>query len=146
MSITHTFAGSRAGHDYGYYAFIENGELVIGDDWPHEGGTLYRGTYFGASRIMKTLERENVRLFNSINKYYTTHPEHAGVRTLGNLIPGMKFKRKDDETTYMLVDMDVSKCFVFGDKLQGFVVALDLSTFKVMLFDKMSEVELVNET
>ena len=95
---------------------------------------------------MKTLERENVRLFNSINKYYTTHPEQAGVRTLGNLIPGMKFKCQDDENTYMLVDMDVSKCFVFGDKLQRFVAAIDLSTYKVRLFDKRSEVRPLNET
>ena len=146
MSITHTFAGSRANHGYGYYAFIENGELVIGEDWPHEGGEVYRGTFFNAGRAMKNLEKENIRLFNSINKYYNTYPEQAGVRTLGNLIPGMKFKRKDDENTYMLIDMDVAKCFVFGDKLHGFVTALDLSTYKVMLFSRMSEVEPINET
>ena len=68
MSITHTFAGSRANHGYGYYAFIENGELVIGEDWPHEGGEVYRGTFFNAGRAMKNLEKENIRLFNSINK------------------------------------------------------------------------------
>lgn len=42
MARTHTFKGSTDA--YGYYAFIENGELVIGENWPREGGDTYRGS------------------------------------------------------------------------------------------------------
>lgn len=136
MAITHTFAGSRGGRNYGYYAFIENGELVIGEDWPHEGGEVYRGTFFNAGRAMRNLEKENVRLYNSICKYYDQHPEQVNNTILMNLKPGIKFKREEDSEEYMLIDFDVSKCFVFGEKLQGFVAALCLSNYKVMLFDK----------
>lgn len=143
MAITHTFAGSRAGRNYGYYAFIENGELVIGEDWPHEGGEVYRGTFFNAGRAMRTLEKENVRLYNSICKYYEQHPENVSMTMLMNLKPGTKFKRKDDDEKYMLIDIDVSKCFVFGEKLQGFVSAIGLTDYKVFLFDKCTTAEII---
>lgn len=143
MAITHTFAGSKAGRDYGYYAFIENGELVIGEDWPHEGGEVYRGTFFNASRAMRTLEKENVKLYNSIRKYYEQHPENVNMTMLMNLNPGTKFKRKDDDEKYMLIDLDVSKCFVFGEKLQSFVSAIGLTDYKVFLFDKCTTVEII---
>lgn len=143
MAITHTFAGSRAGRDYGYYAFIENDELVIGEDWPHEGGEVYRGTFFNAGRAMKTLEKENVKLYNSIRKYYGQHPKKINRTMLMNLEPGTKFKREDDDEKYMLIDFDVSKCFVYGEKLQGFVSALGLTDYKVFLFDKCTTVEII---
>jgi hypothetical protein len=79
MSITHTFAGSNSlKGGYGYYAFIENGELVIGENWPREGGETYRGTFANASRAMRTLEKEAPRLYSSIIKYYTEKPEEIG--------------------------------------------------------------------
>jgi len=143
MAITHTFAGSRAGRNYGYYAFIENGELVIGEDWPHEGGEVYRGTFFNAGRALRTLEKENVRLYNSICKYYDQYPEKVSMTMLMNLKPGTKFKREEDDEKYMLIDIDVSKCFVFGEKLQGFVSAIGLTDYKVFLFDKCTTVEII---
>jgi hypothetical protein len=145
MAITHTFAGSRAGRDYGYYAFIENDELVIGEDWPHEGGEVYRGTFFNAGRALRNLEKENIRLYNSICKYYKQHPEKLNVTMLMNLKPGTKFKREreDDDEKFMLIDFNVSKCFVFGEKLQGFVAALGLTDYKVFLFDKSTTVEII---
>jgi hypothetical protein len=148
MAITHTFAGSRHNGGYGYYAFIEDGELVIGENWPREGGETYRGTFANASRAMRTLEKEAVRLYNSITKYYTQHPEQTNCTSLKNLLPGTKFRRKADGNylSYMLIDFDVAKCFVFGSKLQRFVAAIDLLSYKVYLFEKETEVELISET
>ncbi len=144
MSITHTFVGSRHG-GYGYYAFIEDNELVIGEDWPHEGGETYHGSYVNAQRALRTLEKEAPKLFNSITKYFEKHPEIDQIRKLEQLTPGTKFVRvsSEDKAEYMLIDMEVSKCFVFGDKLSGFVTALDLQTYKVHLFDKSSNVKLI---
>lgn len=70
MAITHTFKGSASG--YGYSAYIEDGELVIHYESPHEGGEVFRGTReeFGSSKILNVLNRENKKLYNSINKYY----------------------------------------------------------------------------
>lgn len=141
MAITHTFAGGFQKGGYGYYAFIEDNELVIGENWPHEGGEIYRGTFANASRVLKTLEKEATRLYNSITKYYTKNPDETDKTILANLNFGNKFKREDDEKEYMLIDMDVSKCFVFGDKLQGFVAALCLDDYKVMIFAKETKVK-----
>lgn len=44
MARTHTFKGS-ASAGYGYFAYIEDGQLVIGEDWGREGGILYKGPY-----------------------------------------------------------------------------------------------------
>lgn len=143
MAITHTFAGSRT-NGYGYYAFIEDEELVIGEDWPHEGGEVYRGAFNNATRAMRTLEREAVRLYNSITKYYAQHPEKAGSNILEHLLPGAKFKKAEDSAEYMLIDFDVSKCFVYGDKMQGFVAAINLCNYKMYLFNKQTKVEILN--
>lgn len=62
MAVTHTFAGGFQKGGYGYYAFIEDNELVIGENWPHEGGEIYRGTFANASRVLKTLEKEATKL------------------------------------------------------------------------------------
>lgn len=36
MARTHTFKGSLK-NGYSHYAFIEDGLLVLGESWPHEG-------------------------------------------------------------------------------------------------------------
>lgn len=76
MARTHTFKGSSEA--YGYYAFIEDGELVIGEHWPREGGDTYRGSYAGATKQLEELKREAPKLFNSITKYYEEHKDQAG--------------------------------------------------------------------
>jgi hypothetical protein len=55
----------------------------------------------------------------------------------------MNFRRKnaEDNSRYMVVDMEVSKCFVFGEKLNSFVTALSLENYKVYLFDKSTKIE-----
>ena len=67
--MVHTFA--RGTDRYGYYAYEKNGQLVIGEDWPHEGGDVYVGSYADAGYWLKVLQREEPDLYNSIVKYYT---------------------------------------------------------------------------
>ena len=69
MARTHTFKGS-ASAGYGYAAFIEDGQLVITEDWGREGGVLYRGPYQHAQVFMRLLHLKAPKLANSIDKYY----------------------------------------------------------------------------
>ena len=71
MAITHHFKGS-CGSVYGYYAYIEDSKLVIGESWPHEGGEIFRGEYKNAAQIMKTLKSENTLLHRAITKYFNS--------------------------------------------------------------------------
>lgn len=69
MARTHTFKGS-ASAGYGYAAFIEDGQLVITEDWGREGGVLYRGPYQHAQIAMSQLRANAPKLANSIDSYY----------------------------------------------------------------------------
>ena len=71
MARTHTFKGS-ASAGYGYFAYIEDGQLVIGEDWGREGGILYRGPYAHVdNHTMRMLENNAPKLYNSIIEYYS---------------------------------------------------------------------------
>lgn len=74
MARTHTFKGS-ASAGYGYAAFIEDGQLVITEDWGREGGILYRGPYQTAQVAMATLHIKAPKLATSIDKYYFDEAE-----------------------------------------------------------------------
>ena len=68
------FAGSINGNEIGFYACIENNELVIGEDRWREGGVLYRGEYRGENTpYLNEIKNENVKLYNSIVKYFKEH-------------------------------------------------------------------------
>ena len=69
MARTHTFKGS-ASAGYGYFAYIEDGQLVIAEDWGREGGILYRGAYQNAQAFMAMLHINAPKLASSIDKYY----------------------------------------------------------------------------
>ena len=75
MAITHTFKGSKGGGRYGYYAYIEDGLLVVGEDWPREGGTIYKGSYVNAFDVLALLKKKEPKLYNSITEYYKENPE-----------------------------------------------------------------------
>ena len=75
MAITYTFKGSKGGGRYGYYAYIEDGLLVIGEDWPREGGEIYRGSFVNAFDALEVLRKNEPKLFNSITEYYKENPE-----------------------------------------------------------------------
>ena len=71
MARTHTFKGSNS-TGYGYFAYIEDGQLVIGEDWGREGGILYKGPYAHVdNHTMRILENNAHKLYNSIIEYYS---------------------------------------------------------------------------
>ena len=148
MKIKHTFKSSRDNNGYGYYGYInEKNQLVLGESWPHEGGDLYTGPYEGAVNILKTFKDKAPRLYNDIVKYYTKNQAEADVQALAFLGFGDKFVREgvEDQNKYMRIDFDVAKCFVFGEKLSGFIAVLGLQDFKVYLFDSTTKVKVLKE-
>jgi hypothetical protein len=70
MARTHTFKGS-ASAGYGYFAYIEDGQLVIGEDWGRDGGVLYRGAYRDSVKYLNMLRVKAPKLFNGIVQYYS---------------------------------------------------------------------------
>lgn len=58
---------------------------------------------------------------------------------LGDIKVGQKFWLKDK--IYLRIDMDLSTMFISGSKNSNVVCALDLSTYKVMCFSNLWEVE-----
>lgn len=76
MARTHTFKGS-ASAGYGYAAFIEDGQLVITEDWGREGGILYRGTYRDSEKYLNMLRVNAPKLFNGIVQYYSEEAKKA---------------------------------------------------------------------
>ena len=75
MARTHTFKGSS--NDYGYSAYIEDGQLVL-EYWdPRSGGVYFRGSLAEAFatkvRELAEIKKYNVRLYNDIEKYYLEH-------------------------------------------------------------------------
>lgn len=73
MAVTHRFTGRV--NRYGYYAYIEDGLLVVGEDWPREGGTIYKGSYANAFDVLNTLRLEEPKLYENITEYYKENPE-----------------------------------------------------------------------
>ena len=70
------FKGGTDPHGYGYYAYIEDGsKLIIGENGPREGGTIYKGTYKDAGSTLSLLKKEAPKLYKSIVDYYTENPE-----------------------------------------------------------------------
>ena len=69
MARTHTFKGS-AKPGCGYAAFIEDGKLLITEDWGNWGGILYHGDYSHAANFLIRLKKEASELYNSIVEYY----------------------------------------------------------------------------
>lgn len=72
MARTHTFKGS-ASAGYGYFAYIEDGQLVIGEDCGREGSSiLYKGPFDcrDADKHLAMLSRNAPKLYESILRYY----------------------------------------------------------------------------
>ena len=77
MAITHAFKGSKGGDRYGYYAYLKDGLLIVGEDWPHEGGDIYKGSYANAKSVLALLKKEEPKLYNGIVEYYKENPEEV---------------------------------------------------------------------
>ena len=73
MAITHNFIHAYGA--WGYYAYIEDDDLVIGVNWPREGGVIFRGSYNEAvaKKHMDELKREDTVLYDDIEKYFIKH-------------------------------------------------------------------------
>ena len=70
MARTHTFKGSN--FSFGYYAFIEDGKLVIGEERGREGGIIYHGDYKDVSyQVMYNIYKDAPKLHRSILEYYS---------------------------------------------------------------------------
>lgn len=140
MAITHTFKGSKGNNGYGYFAYIANGELCIGESWPNEGGITYQGTYAEAYSALKTLEKEAPTLYNSIVSYYSKLSEVEN--SIMQLKPGDKFYLHGKK--YMLIDLNPSTCFLASSgKPQTVFSAVDLEDYKVYCF--MSDTKVIKE-
>lgn len=64
-----TFEGSN--FNCGFYAYIEGGNFVIGEERGREGGTLYCGLYKGEDTpYLNDIKLENTTLYNNIIKYF----------------------------------------------------------------------------
>lgn len=147
MKIKHTFKGS-CGNNYGYYAFIdgETNELVIGENWPREGGETFRGTYEKAvvHGELQILAKEAPKLANAIEEYYKIHLHDVHGLTLSCLRFGDKFYHNTHK--YLVIDMDISACFIStAGKESSITCALDLESYKVFCFDKNLQVSPCHE-
>lgn len=122
MAITHHFKGSTDQYGYGYFGHIEDGQLVLGESWPREGGVVFRGTYRDAraTKYFAKLKDEAPKLYNSIVKYYTEqeteenqqklHDEHCDKKPIREVTTSpagvlwkVKLCMKNRATHYVLV-------------------------------------------
>ena len=131
--------------DSGYFAFIEDNQLVIGCSILPGNNIIYAGDYLSAAECLETLKQKDPRLYKDIEKYFSTQDPDTGLygrnkaTTAGELKPGDKFKRNNTE--YLMVDLMPSDWFL-SQPFSGFVFALNLSTYKVVGLEKTWEVEL----
>ena len=55
MAISRHFKASTDSYGFGYFGYIEDGQLVLGENWPREGGVTYRGPYATAGHELADL-------------------------------------------------------------------------------------------
>lgn len=96
-TISHNFENSKDNYGYGYFAYIEDGQLVIGENWPREGGITYRGTYRDATKRLQKLKTEDELLWQNIESYYGKHEEEV-VEPLPELAISAEEARKLSES------------------------------------------------
>ena len=94
MARTHTFKGS-ASAGYGYFAYIEDGQLVIGEDWGRDGGVLYRGAYRDSTKYLNMLRVNAPKLFNGIVQYYAEQAKKEETMKMANKDPGVTYVFKN---------------------------------------------------
>lgn len=71
---------NNANDRWGWFSYVEDGNLVIGESNPHEGGVLYQGKYMGDDTpYILSLKREDIGQYNRIVKYFNTIKDSATV-------------------------------------------------------------------
>ena len=64
---------------WGWYAYAENGVLVIGESFPHEGGDLYCGDYKGDDTpYLLKMKQDCPKIYNKIVKYFEENAKESG--------------------------------------------------------------------
>jgi len=65
------FSGSNA---YGFYAYIEGEEFIIGMQRSKNSEVLYRGEYKGDNTpYLDKIKENNIKLYNNIVRYFKDH-------------------------------------------------------------------------
>lgn len=64
-------------HEYGWYAYADGDIFVLGDDYPHEGGELYRGE-FKEDKIpyLNEFKRDCPEAYDNAVKYFSSRPKN----------------------------------------------------------------------
>lgn len=64
-------------HEYGWYAYAEDDIFILGDDYPHEGGELYRGE-FKEDKIpyLNEFKRDCPEAYDNAVKYFNSRPKN----------------------------------------------------------------------
>lgn len=62
---------SFGSEQWGWYAYAEDDVLIIGENFPHEGGDLYRGDYKGKDTpYLLKIKEDCPRIYKNIVKYF----------------------------------------------------------------------------
>lgn len=64
-------------HEYGWYAYAEGDVFILGDDYPHEGGELYRGE-FKEDRIpyLNAFKKDCPEAYDNAVRYFKSRLEN----------------------------------------------------------------------
>lgn len=144
MAITHMFKGSKGFDSYGYYGYIENGQLVLGESWPREGGETYRGSFEDIpAHYVRELEQKAPTLIAHIRKYMEENPMDSSceVRYIG---VGKMFRHSSRVYTVLNANVAPYTCAYVIDetgKEMYLVPALDMESYRVEFFAKQLRVE-----
>ena len=115
MARTHTFKGSLK-NGYGHYAFIEDGLLVLGESWPHEGGETFRGSFEEAGKALASIRKEAPSLVKAIEDYYAQETLKKAFRPFYKYVEGEEVTLYNNQVKIVLTRVDHNgPCYRFRD-------------------------------
>lgn len=125
MAITRHFKGSTDSYGYGYFGYIEDGQLVIGENWPREGSVTYRGPYATAGHELAELMTKAPKLYSSITKYYAEEAKkEAKKEAAAKEEDGVRYRFKDSRDLHGngysgFIDEDYKLVLEYDDPREG---------------------------
>ena len=67
-------------HEYGWYAYAEDDVFILGDNYPHEGGELYRGKFKeDGIPYLDEFKRDCPKEYDAIVRYFNSRPKNDGL-------------------------------------------------------------------
>lgn len=102
-------------HEYGWYAYAEDDFFILGDDYPHEGGELYRGE-FKEDKIpyLNEFKRDCPEAYDNAVKYFNSRPknniENALMIAMGKLHD--KFRKEVQNVDVLHPDIKCDTTFL----------------------------------